>query len=237
MTPKLFRDTWRLLTFRLTREEFEAFDLRHLFFGLALCWLAGIGRFWATPHVPWWAQLGLGSLIYPFVLAIPVAAILKTLGDRLGYLHAVTFISLTGPLAFIYAPIVPQWLGVEQASILRLVAMAIVSLWRVGLLTEFFRRQAGLKIGGAVAVTGMLLTGIVTTLTALNLERAVFAIMGGRLARTVSDDSYEFLILLSLISILLLPITAICSIVSVYGTARQRKMTSHLETPVTNPAS
>ncbi len=36
----------RLLTFRLTREEFLEFDHRHLVFGLCCTWVVGVGRWW-----------------------------------------------------------------------------------------------------------------------------------------------------------------------------------------------
>lgn len=202
-------DTWRLLTFRLKPAEFDAFTADHLRLGLLLCWLAGIGRFWAAPHLPWYQHLGLGSVLYPFLLAIPVAILTRPFARwaAIPYLHIVTFIALTGPIALLYAPISPDWLGVEGASVTRALALATVSTWRVALLLYFCMRLAGLSLWETLAAVALLLTGIVVSLTALNLEQVVFNLMGGRSARTVSDDSFGLLLGLSALSILALPIS------------------------------
>lgn len=224
MLPGLLRDTWRLLTFRLPAEEFEQFDRRHLYFGLICCWLAGIGRFWATPYVPWYGRLGLGSLLYPFVFALPLALLLWPYVGRFQYLRVVTYVALTGPLAFLYAPLVPGWLDVPTASQLRMYALGLVSAWRVGLLVQFCTMIAGLRIGAALAVSGLLLTGIVTGVTALNLEGVVIAIMGAPRPPTPSDASYGLLTLLSIVSILLLPITAVATLITSMMTSRRRRI-------------
>ena len=45
----VLRTAARFLTFRATREELLAVDGRHLAFGLAFTWLAGMGRYWDHP--------------------------------------------------------------------------------------------------------------------------------------------------------------------------------------------
>ena len=47
---QIVKDTFCLLTFRLTREEFLAFDYRHFIFGLICTWIVGIGRNWDNPE-------------------------------------------------------------------------------------------------------------------------------------------------------------------------------------------
>lgn len=222
MLPDLFRDTWRLLTFRLKPSEFESFGTRHLLFGLALCWLAGIGRFWAASHMPWYGRIGVGSLLYPFVFALPLALLTWPLAGRWQYRQLVTFIALTGPLAFLYAPLAPPVLGVEWASITRFGALALVSLWRVCLLFLLLRRYLALPTWMALPTGSLLLTGIVSSLTFLNLERAVFAMMGPAVARTMSDDSYAFLFLLGALSVVLLPVFLIWYFCAIYGAVGQR---------------
>lgn len=225
----VLRDTWRLLTFRLTPQAYAALDLRHLYLGLLLCWLAGLGRFWAAAHVPWYGRLGLGSVIYPFVLAIPLTLLLRPFVERSDYLRYVTLLALTAPVALIYAPLVPEICGTENASILRMFAMGIVSLWRVALLSWFCFELLGLRPGQATATVILLLSGIVVALTALNLERAVFAIMGAADARTMSDDSFAILILLSVLSILALPISLICYAVSAFAAVKLKNREREIE--------
>ncbi|HWN11147.1 MAG TPA: hypothetical protein VNO50_18050 [Pyrinomonadaceae bacterium] len=60
----------RLLTFRLTREEFLHFNYRHLAFGIACTWLVGIGRWWDDPGAHLLQHLGIGSIVYIFLLAL-----------------------------------------------------------------------------------------------------------------------------------------------------------------------
>lgn len=82
--------------------------------------------------------------------------------------------------------------------------LAAVASWRVALLFFYLKRYAGLPIY-AITVAGLLpLSGIVTTLTFLNLERAVFDIMGGlRETGTANDSAYAVLATLTFFSALL----------------------------------
>lgn len=208
----VLRDTARLLTFRLSREEFAAFTPAHLVFGLLCCWLAGIGRFWGTPDLPWTAHLGLGSLVYPWLLALVVAVLIHPLTAWRGvpYLSVVAFIALTGPIAFAYAPLTPEAFGVEGASVLRAGAMSVVSAWRLALLAWFLVHLAGLSWFEAGVVLALLLTGLVSSLVALNLDGAIFNLMRGMApAQTIADDSYALLVGLGLLALLALPVTGL----------------------------
>jgi len=60
------------------------------------------------------------------------------------------------------------------------------------------------------------LTIIVTALTALNLEQAVFEIMGGNRQQTQNDAAYFILMLISVFSVLLSPILLLVYCVLAY---------------------
>ena len=57
------------------------------------------------------------------------------------------------------------------------------------------------------------LTLIVSTLTVLNLERAVFDIMGGVRETTAADAAYEVLVVLTMLSVVLFPILLLSYVV------------------------
>jgi hypothetical protein len=60
---------FRLLTFRASRDELRQFNYRHLALGLMLTWLVGMGRWWEDPHASLLQHLGIGSVVYIFLLA------------------------------------------------------------------------------------------------------------------------------------------------------------------------
>ena len=112
-----------------------------------------------------------------------------------------TYVSLTSPPAALYALPVERWYSVDTAATMNFWFLAIVAAWRVGLYGVYLRRAASLG-GGAVCVATLLpLMGIVTALSILNLERAVFEIMGGLREQTANDAAYSLLLGLTLLSV------------------------------------
>ncbi len=67
---QVVKDTFRLLTFRIAREEILNFGWQHLVFGLVCTWLVGIGRYWDNPRADFLQHLGIGSVVYIFVLSL-----------------------------------------------------------------------------------------------------------------------------------------------------------------------
>jgi hypothetical protein len=122
---------------------------------------------------------------------------------RWSYLQTVTFVSLTAPPALLYALPVERWMTLDHATTTNGWFLAVVAAWRVALLLFVLRRHAELTWPRTI-VTGLLpLSLIVTGLFALNLEHAVFAIMGGfRQRPTASDGAFAVLFLLTLIAFL-----------------------------------
>jgi len=202
--PNIFRTVARLLTFRLTQKEFLELGGRHLVFGLVCAWLAGMGRYWDDPGAHLLQRLGAGSVIYVFALSFFLWLLIWPLRPQnWSYRNAVTFVSLVAPPAILYAIPVERWFTLGAATSINILFLAVVATWRVALLVFYLRRYARLELL-AVGIAALLpLTVIVVTLTALNLERAVFEVMAG-IGRdpTANDGAYAVLFLLSAFSFL-----------------------------------
>ena len=192
----------RYLLFVATAEEMAALSWRSwLGPALVATWLAGVGRYWDHPSASLPQMLGVGSVVYVFVLgALLWALVLPLRPQRWEYLQVVTFIALTAPPAWLYAIPVERWMSMADAISTNAWFLATVAGWRMGLLVTVLRRHA--RLGWPATIVGSLLpmTLIVVALTALNLEKAVFEIMGGFRQPTPYDGAYAILVLLTFLS-------------------------------------
>jgi len=209
---------FRLLTFRANSEEVRTLNFRHFALGLVFTWLVGIGRWWEDPKANFLQHLGVGSVIYVFLLSFFLWLILWPLAPRHWSLtNVLAFVSLTSPPAILYAIPVRHGLELHAAQTVRLWMLAIVAGWRVALLV-FYLQRIGFS-GFRIVVSALFpLTLIVFTLTALNLEKVVFDFMGGirKGDGTVNDAAYGVLMLITMFSMLLfLPLLVFYLITSV----------------------
>jgi len=100
----LFTDALKLLTFRLTKDEMLSFNRKHFIVGLLGTWLVGIGRYWDDDGASLLQHVGLGSVIYIFILSFLIWLIIKPfLVEGWSYFIVLTFISLTSFPAIFYA--------------------------------------------------------------------------------------------------------------------------------------
>lgn len=192
--------TWaRYLFFVSSREELATLSWRTwLGPGLIATWLAGMGRYWDHPSAPLVQMFGVGSVVYVFVLGALIYAVIAPLRPRRwGYLQTVTFMSLTAPPALLYAMPVERWMTIDDAIVANAWFLGIVAAWRVALLITILRRYADLTWPRTVVGCLVSLSGIVVALFALNLEKAVFEIMGGFRQATANDGAYAVLFLLT----------------------------------------
>lgn len=204
----------RLLTFRTPREEFLRFNEKHLAFGIACTWIVGIGRWWDDPRANLLQHSGVGSVIYIFILSLLLWLVISPLKpEGRSYRHILTFVSLTSPPAILYAIPVERFATLETARTLNVWFLAVVAAWRVALLVFYLSRHARLP-PFAIAVAALLpITFIIVTLTVLNLERAVFDLMGGlRGGGTADDGAYAILLGLTMLSMILFIPLLICYI-------------------------
>lgn len=214
----------RLLTFRITRQEFLLFNYKHLAFGIACTWIVGIGRWWDDPGANLLQHLGIGSVVYIFLLSLLLGLVIWPLKPQnWSYRHVLTFVSLTSPPAILYAIPVERFTSLETARSLNVWFLAIVAAWRVALLFFYLSRHARLS-AFSIAVAALLpITFIVVTLTVLNLERAVFDVMGGlREGGTANDSAYGVLVALTILStILFIPLLVCYIFLSVWSYVRK----------------
>lgn len=194
----------RYLFFLSSRDELTTLTWRTaLGPALIATWLAGMGRYWDHPSAPLVQMFGVGSVVYVFLLGALVWLVIAPLGPRRwGYLQTVTFISLTAPPALLYAIPVERWMTMDDAISANAWFLAIVACWRVALLVRVLRCYAELTWPRAVVGCLLPLSAMVVALSALNLEKAVFEIMGGfREESTANDGAYAILMLLTFFAV------------------------------------
>lgn len=195
------RTAVRLLSFRATRDEMLALDRGHLAFGLVCTWLVGMGRYWDNPRAKLLQHLGIGSVVYVFVLSALLWLVMWPLRPAdWSYRRLLTFVCLTSPPAALYALPVERWMSLEAARSTNAWFLAVVALWRLSLLC-FYLSRLGRLSWFATAVGALLpMTAIVVALTALNLEHVVFQIMGGLDETSPNSTAYGVLMMLTGVS-------------------------------------
>jgi hypothetical protein len=218
------RDTWRVLTFRASREELIALDSRHLVFGFVCTWLVGMGRHWDAPKAHLAQRLGIGSLVYVVVLALALYVVMLPLSPRdWSYRRLLTFITLVSPPAALYAIPVERFFPNEVARSMNAWFLGVVALWRVSLLFFFLARLARFR-WYEIVIAGLLpLTAIVTALFLLNLEHVTFDLMGGIRDSSSNDRAYAILFILTLLSSqLFLPLLIAYVVLAIVKRMRRR---------------
>lgn len=204
---KILSDQFSLLLFRSFKPNIAEYGYLYLAWGLFVTWLVGIGRYWDHPSAQLWQYWGLGSISYVFFLALLIWAIAAPLRpDNWSYRNVLIFVTLTSLPALLYAIPVEKFMTLGDAQSANVTFLAIVALWRVGLLFKFLQSVGGLS-GTAVTVVALLpLVIIVTVLVGLNLEQAVFNIMGSGGRPTQNDSSYTILSMITFLSLWTSPI-------------------------------
>ena len=202
-------DALRVLSFRRPSPAVDAHWKTYLAFGLLFTWLAGVGRYWDNPRALVWQQLGLGSVVYVFSLALVLWLLLLPLRPRLwSYKNVLLFITLTAPPALLYAIPVERFMSLGAAQAANAWFLGVVATWRVALLLWFLRRLAGLAWISVVVSALLPLALIVVALFALNLEHVVFELMAGIRPeqRSGNDLSYGIVTMLAILSVMAAPV-------------------------------
>ncbi len=221
--PAILRDQRDLLLFRSIRPDLDAFGGSYFAWGLAVTWLAGVGRYWDHPSAATWQYLGLGSVVYVFGMAFLIWAFTAPLKPPgWSYRKVIVFVMMTSLPALLYAIPVERFMSIRAAQETNAWFLAIVAAWRVGLLLTFLRGAGGLGWGRVIVVALLPLALIVTALTALNLEQAVFDLMGGlrEQQQTPYDAAYGILLVITVLSMLASPVLLIAYAVLVVRAAR-----------------
>lgn len=170
----------RTLTFRLRRQDVEAFDWRCLVLGLTFVWLVGVGRHWDDLNADLLQRSGVGSLAYALGMSCLLWLIVLPVANQpINYLQTLTFVAMTSAPGLVYALPVEWWTEPNTAAALSGWALAFVAAYRVTLLVLFYRRAAGLHPGGAVLLTLLPLVSIMVVLAALRVGTVVGRMMAG----------------------------------------------------------
>lgn len=217
----MLKDIALLLTFRWDRPFLLRMGRGHLLAGMLGTWLAGMGRYWDHPDATVLQHLGLGSVAYVFVLAGFLWLILRPYRvEGLSYRLLLTFITLTSFPALLYAVPVERFTSMALAASINVWFLAVVAAWRLALLYVFIRRFARLHHVFSSALTLLPMALIVSALAVLNVEHAVFEVMGGIGRGTAHDSAYLVVLVLSLLSWTLLPVLLVLYLT---GMVRSRK--------------
>lgn len=205
----------RFLSFRRPSKHLRENMLAYLFFGLAVTWLVGIGRYWDNPRADLWQHLGLGSVLYVFFLSGIIYFLVAPLGPRnWSFRTVLLFITLTSLPAVLYAIPVERFMPMEQAAAVNAWFLAVVAAWRVALYGWFLRVFSGLNWLATMTALLLPLILIVITLTVLNLEHVVFRIMSGirEEEKSANDLAYAVVFGLSFLSVWTAPV-----VLALYG--------------------
>jgi len=205
---KIISDQIRLLTFRSFKIDTAIINW-YLAFGIGFTWLCGVGRYWDNLRADLWQYLGLGSVIYVFVLALILWLMILPLKPRnWRYKNVLLFVSLTAPPAILYAIPIERFMSFESSQRANVWFLAIVATWRVALLLKYLNSVAGLSGLRVLVATLLPLTLIVTALTLLNLEHVVFRLMAGLESheRSANDSAYAVLVLITTFSVMASPV-------------------------------
>jgi hypothetical protein len=175
---------WNFLTLRLLPEHFSQLSRRHFLLGILSVWIVGMGRWWDDPAANLFQHLGLGSVVYVFLLAGAIWILfLPFRPARWRYTEVLTLITLTSFPAILYAIPVERFLQPQTAADLNLILLLIVALWRMAMLTLVLRRYA--RLSWPASLSGMLfpILTLMTLLAITSLLDRVVQTMGGVRAR------------------------------------------------------
>ena len=115
--------------------------------------------------------------------------------------------TLTAFPGLIYAVPVERFLSPEAARTANVWFLGVVATWRMALYGIYLRRYARMAILPLVVQLLFPVVVILAALTALNLEHAVFDIMGGIQRETTSADAaYAVVVGLTLASVVIAPV-------------------------------
>lgn len=200
----------KILLLQVRREDLLSFSRSSLILGLVATWIVGIGRYWDDPGASLLQHLGLGSVIYIFCLSAFILLLLLPLNiDSLRYSSILTYVSLTSFPALLYAIPVERFLPHAVASTVNVWFLTLVAFWRLLMLFRFLWVYCQLQPWLIAVITLLPVCLIVNLLSWLNLERAVFNIMGGLRETNANHDAYLVLLLITVIAdILVLPLLA-----------------------------
>jgi hypothetical protein len=161
-----------------------------------------VGRWWDDPKAQLLQMLGLGSIIYVFVLTVLLWIVVRPLvAPDWKYFRIATLVMFTSPPALIYAIPVERYVDMDTAIGMNMIFLGVVATWRVSLYFRLLRRVARLDLFTTFITCLLPLMVIVATLFVLNLHRVVFQLMGGLREESPQEGAYMILFALTALSV------------------------------------
>lgn len=192
---KIMRAQVAFLGFRPLQVSLHDGYWRWFTYVLVVTWLAGVGRYWDHPSAETWQYLGAGSLVYIFCLSTLLYLLVWPLKPSNWTIGGVfIFVGLTSLPALLYAIPVERVVDLKTAQSINAWFLGIVAAWRVALLFRYLIVAAKLHWFVVTTVSVLLLSGIVVTLTLLNLEHVVFDLMAGIREEDASPNDVAYLV-------------------------------------------
>ncbi|MDZ4837608.1 MAG: hypothetical protein SGJ27_27805 [Candidatus Melainabacteria bacterium] len=171
---------FRILTLTANKRELLSLDNQVFMWGLLMVWLAGLGRYWDAPLEPLFMRSGLPSLIYIWVLGSFLWMFIWLLRPaNWSYMRLVTYISMTGVPAFLYAIPFERMYGTDRAAECNATVLVVVASWRVLMLANYLVRVSNLNILSITMALLLPLMTIVSVLMGLHKLTDVVSTMGG----------------------------------------------------------
>lgn len=209
---ELVRTQFKFLFFKPLRISLQQHFWSWFVFVLAITWAVGVGRYWDHPSAETWQYLGIGSVAYILILSSLIYLLVWPLRPKnWEYRGVLIFVGLTSLPAILYAIPVEKFFGLEIAQQINAGFLGVVAIWRVALFLRYLLTYAKLHWFVTVTVAVLLLSGIVFSLTLLNLEHVAFDLMAGIRPEdaTPNDTAYVVVLGLAVFSLNAFPIALI----------------------------
>ena len=195
----MLRTQFAFLAFRPVRISVQHDFWPWLVFVVFVTWIVGIGRYWDHPSAEYWQHLGVGSIIYVFCLSTLLYLVVWPLCPANWTFRGVLiFVGLTSMPALLYAIPVERAVDLKTAQSINAWFLGVVAAWRVALLVRYLTSSAQLHWFVVATVSTLLLSGIVVTLSLLNLEHVVFDLMAGIRAEDASPNDIAYVVVFGL---------------------------------------
>ncbi len=189
---KALRTIWRFSTFRGTRDELVDSSIYICLVGIPLTWIIGYGRWWDDPRdLGVIIQSGIGSVVYVFLLGTLIWILSLPFKLGLRNFDYIAFVTCCAPPALVYAIPIERMTDLQTASSYNMLALFLVSSYRILLLAWFFRKIAEAEILETTVLTILPIALIAFSLTVLEVGAQVIDIMGGFRGEALATTAAE----------------------------------------------
>ena len=172
-----------VLLLRIKTDRIRGFGWWHLFFGLAVTWLVGVGRWWDDPAADPVRLTGVGSIVYVLFLSTFIYLVARPMvsadAPLKNYWRVIIAVTLTAAPAALYAFPIEQFGSPNLHLNYNTAALLIVSTWRVMMFYRLLREGGCMEKEQTWAVMLVVISVILGVLGFFGVLGAVANSMGG----------------------------------------------------------